>query len=234
VTLLADQDRLDDDPDVMVAGFAVIDAVGEIAVTVTTMDLDTLPEGPAQVSVYVLVAAGVTTSDPFTAFAPDQAPDAVQLEAFFVDQLSVDVEVALIVEGEAEKVICAGGAAHAAAAQSAKARGRQETGVRSIKISRMGRRESSASSERHGKVSSAEICCGAIGGGPRWVAAPMPASGCACALSPKRRGAFTASLARILVWPVLSLFWFGGCKPAGHLRSSTCDRSSNVARMTSS
>jgi hypothetical protein len=50
--------------------------------------------------------------------APDQLPDAVHVDAFFVDQVSVDDDVAAIVVGDAESVTVGGGGAAQAAVQS--------------------------------------------------------------------------------------------------------------------
>jgi len=51
VALLEDQVRFEDDPTVIDAGLAAIDAVGTTVVTDTVVVCETLPLGPLQVSV---------------------------------------------------------------------------------------------------------------------------------------------------------------------------------------
>jgi hypothetical protein len=71
-----------------------------------------VPPAPEQDKEYVLlpVVDGVTVSLPPVAFVPDQSPEAVQLVAFVLDQLSVTDWPMIIDDGEAEiETVGAGG-----------------------------------------------------------------------------------------------------------------------------
>jgi hypothetical protein len=80
--------------------------------TVTDWDALEPPPAPEQVRVNVVVAVSpVRASEPLSALAPAQPPDAVQLLALVVDQLRVEVPPFATVVGEALNVIVADGGA---------------------------------------------------------------------------------------------------------------------------
>lgn len=92
VALVLVQLRVDELPLVTVVGVALRVTVGTVgpAATVTVTDCAAVPPSPVHVSVYVVVAAiPVRVSEPVTALAPAQPPDAVQLAALLDDQFSV-------------------------------------------------------------------------------------------------------------------------------------------------
>jgi hypothetical protein len=90
VALLVDQLKVALPPLVSELGVAVKLTVGEGALTETVADCAADPPGPVQVSVYVEVSVRAPVDwVPFTALAPDQAPDAAQPVAFAEDQVSV-------------------------------------------------------------------------------------------------------------------------------------------------
>ncbi len=77
-----------------------------------------LPPAPVHVSVYVIFAlSGPTPWEPETGFVPDHPPEAEQEVAFVEDQLSVEVPLAVTVNGlaESETVVAPGAGAGAGA-----------------------------------------------------------------------------------------------------------------------
>lgn len=65
-------------------------AGGRVDETVTVTELDALPPGPWQARVYVTFCViGPTWRVPDIGWDPDQPPEAVQLDAFFEDQVNV-------------------------------------------------------------------------------------------------------------------------------------------------
>ncbi len=74
------------------AGLAVSETVGAAASTVIVADAEVLPPLPLQLSPYVLVILSAPVDDvPLVAFVPNQAPEAVQLVAFVVLHISVEL-----------------------------------------------------------------------------------------------------------------------------------------------
>jgi hypothetical protein len=77
--------------------------------TVTVADCETLPPAPVQPSVNVPVVVNTPVDcEPLVAFAPDHAPEAVQLSALVDDQLSVEAAPLAIVAGLAVIVTVGG------------------------------------------------------------------------------------------------------------------------------
>lgn len=73
------------------AGAALNVTVGAGALTVTVTDCDALPPAPVQVSTNLVVAVSAAVLlEPRVGCVPDQPPDAAQLAALVVDQVSVD------------------------------------------------------------------------------------------------------------------------------------------------
>jgi len=86
----ADQVSVDELPLITEFGTACRLTVGGGALTETTADWLAVPPSPVHVSVYVDVAVSAPVDCvPCTAFAPDQAPEAVQAVAFVAVQLRV-------------------------------------------------------------------------------------------------------------------------------------------------
>ena len=79
----------------------------------TVTDCADVPPGPVHASpnVEVTVRAPVETFDPEVALAPDQVPDAVQVDALLDDHVSLDDEPEATVGGEALIVMIGRGAA---------------------------------------------------------------------------------------------------------------------------
>ena len=91
VASVEDQVRVDDCPETTLVGLAPRDRVGAGGVTVTVTVRLMLPPAPLQLRVKLLLAeSGPLDSFPEVAFAPLQAPDAVQLVASVEDQVRVD------------------------------------------------------------------------------------------------------------------------------------------------
>jgi hypothetical protein len=89
-----DQLSIEACPSVTEVGFALnvtVGAGGGAAVTVTVVFAEALPPVPVQESVNVVLALNVPVlCEPLVALEPDQPPEAVQLDAFVEDQLSVE------------------------------------------------------------------------------------------------------------------------------------------------
>jgi hypothetical protein len=80
-----------------------------LPVTVTVTLLTTLPTGPVHVSVYPVVALGVTGSLPLRGLLPLQPPLAVQLVRFALLQVKVLVPPGTILVGVAVRVTLGSG-----------------------------------------------------------------------------------------------------------------------------
>ncbi len=91
VALVAVHDSIELPPLATVLGLAENFTVGDGEVTDTVADCAALPPGPLQLSEYVAFAVSAPVGDePLTAFAPDQAPDAVQDVALVADHDNVE------------------------------------------------------------------------------------------------------------------------------------------------
>jgi hypothetical protein len=111
VAPLLDQARVAAPPAATVAGVALSVTLGA-AGTVTVADRDTVPPVPVHVSVYVVVAPiEVRTSLPPSGLLPLQPPEAEQLPAFAVDQVSVELPPAATEAGEAARLTVGSGMA---------------------------------------------------------------------------------------------------------------------------
>jgi hypothetical protein len=99
-------------PVAMELGLAVTVTVGAGGATDTVADCAALPPGPVQLSVYVALAVSVPVEwEPLTAWAPDQAPLAVQEVALLDDQESIEALPLLTVLGLALRLTVALGVA---------------------------------------------------------------------------------------------------------------------------
>jgi hypothetical protein len=93
-----------------VLGLAVKETDGVGWLTDTVVDWLAFPPGPLQVRVYVAFAVSVPVDrDPLRAWAPAQAPEAVQAVAFDEDHVSVAAEPLSTVLGVALRVTVAEG-----------------------------------------------------------------------------------------------------------------------------
>jgi hypothetical protein len=101
VAFVLDQASVEAPPAVMLVGVAVSVTLGAAAVTVTRVEAGVLPPGPEQVKVYVVVVVGDSSAVPLVACVPVQPPDAVQLVALVLDQVSVELAPAVMLVGEA-------------------------------------------------------------------------------------------------------------------------------------
>jgi hypothetical protein len=68
----------------------------EVTVTVAEAGVAVVPPGPVQAREYVVVAVGETSSVPLIACAPVQPPEAVQVVALVLDQVSVELPPVVI------------------------------------------------------------------------------------------------------------------------------------------
>ena len=113
VALVEDQERVEEEPEVMEVGEAERESVGGGvtigAVTTTLTDLFILPPAPVQVSVYVEFVVGVTICVPEVVLVLDQAPLAVQDVALVEDQVRVEEEPEVMEVGEADRESVGGG-----------------------------------------------------------------------------------------------------------------------------
>src|SRR5579872_4659465 len=97
VVLVVAQLRTADAPGAMVLGCALKTTVGAgpAVVTLTTVDDRVVPPGPVAVAVYVVVATGVTFTEPVAGNVP--SPLMLTVVAFFAFQLNtVDVPLATV------------------------------------------------------------------------------------------------------------------------------------------
>ncbi len=101
VAFVLDQVSVELLPVVIDVGLALRVTVGsaEVTVTVALAGVAVVPPGPVHASAYVVVAVGETKSVPLIACAPVQPPEAVQVVALVLDQLSVELLPAVIDAG---------------------------------------------------------------------------------------------------------------------------------------
>lgn len=118
VALLTDQESVVLPPLTTLLGVAVRatagggGATGGDTETVTDCEADAPPPTPEHVSVNVVVdVSPVRASEPLSALAPDQPPEAAQLLALVADQLSVEVPPFATVVGEARSEMVGEGGA---------------------------------------------------------------------------------------------------------------------------
>jgi len=110
VACVEDQVSVDPLPLLTVLGLAVKETDGVGWLTDTVVDWLAFPPGPLQVRVYVAFAVSVPVDrDPLRAWAPAQAPEAVQAVAFDEDHVSVAAEPLSTVLGVALRVTVAEG-----------------------------------------------------------------------------------------------------------------------------
>jgi hypothetical protein len=85
--------RVEVAPSLIKLGSALKETVGATGIGVTPIVTDSasLPPSPSQVSMYVVVAVGLTISLPLTSREPFQPPEAVHESACVEFQLNVDV-----------------------------------------------------------------------------------------------------------------------------------------------
>ncbi len=91
VALLDDQVSVVPLPLAIVLGLALMLTVAlGLGLTLTVADCAAVPPGPLQVSVKVVVAATAPVDcEPWTAFVPDQPPEAAQAVALVADQFNI-------------------------------------------------------------------------------------------------------------------------------------------------
>jgi hypothetical protein len=100
VAFVAFHESIDMLPLLTLPGLAEIETTGAGGVTETIADCDALPPAPAQLKLYVVLAAiAPVVPLPCIALLPDHPPDAVQEVAFVEDQDSVDAFPLRIVLG---------------------------------------------------------------------------------------------------------------------------------------
>ena len=75
-----------------------------IGFTVTNLLSETVPATPIQLIEYVVLTAGITSSEPETALEPDQPPEAEQAEAELEFQTNKTLLPAVMVKGVAERL----------------------------------------------------------------------------------------------------------------------------------
>ncbi len=109
VAFVLDQLKVEPLPKITVVGLAVNVTVGAGAFKVTVVDAFPVAPFPLQVNVYVVVAAGVTVTDPLVASEPLQPPDAVQAVAFVLDHVNVEPAPAATLVGFAVNVTVTAG-----------------------------------------------------------------------------------------------------------------------------
>jgi hypothetical protein len=104
VAFVATQVSVDAAPCFTVLGVAEKLTVGAGALTDTVADCAALPAAPVQVSLKVELARSAPVDcDPFKAFLPDHAPDAVHEVAFSDDQVKVELAPVTMLLGLAER-----------------------------------------------------------------------------------------------------------------------------------
>jgi hypothetical protein len=113
VALLEDQVRVEPAPLATVLGLALrLTVTLGCALTVTVADCTALPPAPLQVSVYVALAVSAPVDcEPLSAFAPDQAPEAVHAVAWVADQFKVALAPLLMALGPTLRLTAGAGAA---------------------------------------------------------------------------------------------------------------------------
>ncbi|MEJ1963981.1 MAG: hypothetical protein WDO56_21545 [Gammaproteobacteria bacterium] len=88
------------------AGVAVNNIVGAGGTTITVAEALEVPPAPVQASVkLLLVASAPVDSDPFVAFVPVHAPEAMQLVALVLSHRSIELPLGPIDAGLAERLI---------------------------------------------------------------------------------------------------------------------------------
>jgi hypothetical protein len=111
VALVDDQVKVEPLPLATVLGFALRATVGAGGVTETVTDCVALPRAPVQVSEYVVLAVRAPVDCvPFSAWLPDQPPEAVQAVALLDAHVRVAAAPLAIELGLAEKLTVGAGA----------------------------------------------------------------------------------------------------------------------------
>lgn len=107
--LVLDQVSVEEAPDFTLLGVAVSVTIGALPETVTVADCVAEPPAPAQVSSYSVVSVRAPVDQvPLVATLPCQPPEAVQVVASALVQVSVELPPLLTVVGAAVSVTDAG------------------------------------------------------------------------------------------------------------------------------